>query len=788
MRAQASLKSDKVRDLGGGVLCISSQSRVVDGKERVHIVDPVDGWVSAKCLEPADDPAPPAAEAPTPPAQPGAPPPPPPPPGAPPPPPPPPSAALSFEDRGRRSLANGDWDAAVSSLTDALDGVAAGDRGAAARAELLTARSAAKLGRATAAAALGAAPHAAALLAVDAYEDAARACGDAAGSCAAFRARGSANAARGDFVAAARDATSALLLADAGARGACEEALAAAEAAARDAGTNDDGGDAKDRGDACYRRRLYAEAAFVYTERLQAGGDVAKVLSNRAAAYAKLGKHRAALADADACVSRDGTWGRGHLRRATALAALGDAAAGVLALVAALKAAAAAKEGAVVDEAMGLLAGAMRDERSDVYAAVDRCSESSVLAARADLKADADDRFRRGETGAALGLYGAAVELRDDDERLRANRAACLLNLGLPDAALADAKRAIEIAPSWARGYGRAATALLALKRNAHAYWYHARAAFLDETAGEPRKGCAEVLGRLVNDGESPARSKRDAEGFERDSSLSSTRVFSVSDVHYDHDGAWVDGLSDFDYRRDVLLIAGNVGETLGAVRQCLTKLRSKFRRVFFAPGNRDLGIRPATETSNEPDEYPDSVAKFCAFLDLCDELDVDTGPAEVCCGLFVLPLFSWCAVAFDEDDPYPGVVKQDPTTRWPVNDSDVPSIFAKWNRRRLARPYDGTVISFSAFLPRRDLPFPKHEKEALKAIGDTAIDDQLRSVRPPPKVHVFGRTRIAHDAKHAGVRYVQHPLGFKHEREHHKPLLLVYDGSGIVCRKHTSY
>ena len=97
-------------------------------------------------------------------------------------------------------------------------------------------------------------------------------------------------------------------------------------------------------------------------------------------------------------------------------------------------------------------------------------------------------------------------------------------------------------------------------------------------------------------------------------------------------------------------------------------------------------------------------------------------------------------------------------------------------------------MISFSAFLPRVELPYPKHENEILKAVGDEAIETQIRAVAPTPAVHVFGRTRIHYNQRHGNVRYVQHALGFKHEREHRKPLLLVHDGSDLVCRKHSSY
>ena len=46
---------------------------------------------------------------------------------------------------------------------------------------------------------------------------------------------------------------------------------------------------------------------------------------------------------------------------------------------------------------------------------------------------------------------------------------------------------------------------------------------------------------------------------------------------------------------------------------------------------------------------------KLIALLDICDELGVDTAPAEVAEGVFVVPLFSWYSSTFDEADPRPG-------------------------------------------------------------------------------------------------------------------------------------
>lgn len=42
-------------------------------------------------------------------------------------------------------------------------------------------------------------------------------------------------------------------------------------------------------------------------------------------------------------------------------------------------------------------------------------------------------------------------------------------------------------------------------------------------------------------------------------------------------------------------------------------------------------------------------------LMDICDEIDVDMGPAEVAKDVFIVPLFSWYSCTFDEANPFPG-------------------------------------------------------------------------------------------------------------------------------------
>jgi UDP-2,3-diacylglucosamine pyrophosphatase LpxH len=111
-------------------------------------------------------------------------------------------------------------------------------------------------------------------------------------------------------------------------------------------------------------------------------------------------------------------------------------------------------------------------------------------------------------------------------------------------------------------------------------------------------------------------------------------------------------------------MVAGNVADTFDGVKTGLRILTSKFRRVFFVPGNRDLWI-----TEPEAHVFPDSVCKLLALLKELDHIGVDTGPAEVARGVFIVPLYSWYNYQFDEEDPFPGKYRFDRFCKFPMKD-----------------------------------------------------------------------------------------------------------------------
>ncbi len=81
------------------------------------------------------------------------------------------------------------------------------------------------------------------------------------------------------------------------------------------------------QGNVAFQAQQWDEAITFYTDALEHSSTVderCSVLSNRAAAYLKVGSLLAALTDADHSVDLVPTWVKGYMRKALALAGLGE--------------------------------------------------------------------------------------------------------------------------------------------------------------------------------------------------------------------------------------------------------------------------------------------------------------------------------------------------------------------------------------------------------------------------------------------------------------------------------
>ncbi|MDA0336069.1 MAG: metallophosphoesterase [bacterium] len=253
-------------------------------------------------------------------------------------------------------------------------------------------------------------------------------------------------------------------------------------------------------------------------------------------------------------------------------------------------------------------------------------------------------------------------------------------------------------------------------------------------------------------------------------------RIFAISDLHVDFAAnlALVRSLSSVDYVADVLLVAGDASHRLDRAAAALTALRQRFARVFFVPGNHDLwvddGEGPLADAAVET-----SLQRMASLEGLCRQLGVETEPAAVG-EIRVVPLYGWYETTFSDrlhgDAPMDRISRRwadFKRCRWSgdLAEDDVRChYFARLNEDRLTGAQEH-VITFSHFLPRPELLPPVQVlrfKELPHVSGTDHLERQLRAAGA--RVHVFGHTHIPWDVTMDGVRYVQNPLSYPHERK----------------------
>lgn len=252
-------------------------------------------------------------------------------------------------------------------------------------------------------------------------------------------------------------------------------------------------------------------------------------------------------------------------------------------------------------------------------------------------------------------------------------------------------------------------------------------------------------------------------------------RVFAISDLHTDfkENMLVIERLPNNTFNEDTLIVAGDVADRLEIIEYTLALLRSKFRQVCYVPGNHELWVR---------DGAYDSMEKLRRVLAMCRRINVETEPVKTG-GLWVVPLLSWYEPAFDSDDDRDLEELEGWADfyfcKWPAGVGDVCQHFLDANEayiRRSAAP----VISFSHFLPRRDLLPPREKlrfKNLPKVSGCARLDEQIRRLKST--THVFGHSHINIDRVIDGVRYVSNALLYPKERTAARfPLKMVWSNA----------
>jgi predicted phosphodiesterase len=250
-------------------------------------------------------------------------------------------------------------------------------------------------------------------------------------------------------------------------------------------------------------------------------------------------------------------------------------------------------------------------------------------------------------------------------------------------------------------------------------------------------------------------------------------RVFAISDIHVDYDvnARWLAQLSKHEYRDDVLILAGDVSDSLLLLGWTLEILAARFLRVMYVPGNHDLWVLRDAKGSTSLDKFE----QVCAVA----EGSGASMQPQIVASVLIVPLLGWYDYSFGAPSRELLESWMDyHACRWPAHFEmrDVAAHFATLNRSPPA--HEGTLISFSHFLPRVDVMpsyIPPVRRMLYPVLGSAKLEQQLRAMKS--SIHVYGHSHVNRRIEIDGVTYINNAYGYPDEtRIAAKRLVSVYD------------
>jgi predicted phosphodiesterase len=237
-------------------------------------------------------------------------------------------------------------------------------------------------------------------------------------------------------------------------------------------------------------------------------------------------------------------------------------------------------------------------------------------------------------------------------------------------------------------------------------------------------------------------------------------RVFALSDIHLDfpENKLWIGSLSARDYRDDILVLAGDVSDSIALLRWCFETLAYRFRQVLYVPGNHDLWVIREGGAS--------SLDKFRNVCDLAQTCGVSTRSMQLG-NVSVVPLFSWYDYSFGP--PGEEILATWTDFRacvWPLGFGmqELTTYFLQLNESALGK-HGGTIITFSHFVPRLDLMpsfIPPAHRIVYPVLGTERLELQIRRIRP--SIHVYGHSHVNRKVVVDGITYINNAFGYPHE------------------------
>ncbi len=251
-------------------------------------------------------------------------------------------------------------------------------------------------------------------------------------------------------------------------------------------------------------------------------------------------------------------------------------------------------------------------------------------------------------------------------------------------------------------------------------------------------------------------------------------KVFALSDIHVDYaeNLEWLLQIDDQVYQQDVIIVAGDVSDSLELLRKVFSSLKTKFREVLFVPGNHELWIHA--------DEVDCSLQKLELIDALCDELEIRYSLFEQDDVSFV-PLLSWYDFSFGEPDRHLRRAWRDfRACSWPQHLPDSRSVSNYFLSKNLSllETRNEFVISYSHFLPRIDVMperIPLHRRRVYPVLGSSGLGDQISELNPD--IHVYGHSHVNQSITLDGIHFVNNAFAYPaEERIARKQLHCIFD------------
>lgn len=239
-------------------------------------------------------------------------------------------------------------------------------------------------------------------------------------------------------------------------------------------------------------------------------------------------------------------------------------------------------------------------------------------------------------------------------------------------------------------------------------------------------------------------------------------RIFACSDIHVDFENnlRWVNSLSNSDFKKDILILAGDITDDIVLLQKVLESLRERFLQLLYVPGNHDLWVCRNIGMN--------TLEKFQLVKKIADNTGVSMKPLHFN-QLSIVPLFGWYDYSFGQPSNEILLTWMDyQACKWPkdFNETSITNYFISMNEAYLDLN-DRFIISFSHFVPRIDLLpsyIPQYHRHLFPVLGSSLLEKQIRLLGS--NIHIYGHSHVNRQVSKENIEYINNAYGYPYETQ----------------------